>query len=218
MKFFLDTANIDEIRQFVDMGIVNGITTNPSLLAKEKHRGDFREVLKVICDIVDGPVNAEVTGETFQQMLEEGKKLYRIHENIIVKIPMTREGMKAVHALNEEGIPTNVTLIFTPNQALIAAKAGAKYVSPFIGRLDDISAFGIEVVRDAVTIFNNYGIECEVLAASLRHPVHVIECASAGAHIATMPAKVLDLMFNHPLTDKGIEQFLKDWATTGAKI
>jgi len=218
MKFFLDTANIDEIRQFVDMGIVNGVTTNPSLLAKEKARGDFREVLKVICDIVDGPVNAEVTGETFQQMLEEGKKLSRIHENIIVKIPMTREGMKTVHALTEEGIPTNVTLIFTPNQALIAAKAGAKYVSPFVGRLDDISAFGVEVVRDTITIFNNYGIECEVLAASLRHPVHVIECASAGAHIATMPAKVLDMMFNHPLTDKGIEQFLKDWATTGAKI
>jgi transaldolase len=218
MKFFLDTANIDEIRQFVDMGIVNGVTTNPSLLAKEKQRGDFREVLKEICATVDGPVNGEVTGETFKQMFEEGMKLARLHENIVVKIPMTREGMKAVKALTEEGIHTNVTLIFTPNQALIAAKAGAKYVSPFVGRLDDISAFGVEVVRDTVTIFNNYGIECEVLAASLRHPVHVIECASAGAHIGTMPAKVLDMMFNHPLTDKGIEQFLKDWATTGAKI
>lgn len=218
MKFFLDTANIDEIRPFVDMGIVNGVTTNPTLLAKEKHRGDFRDVLKEICNLVDGPVNGEVIGMTSKEMLEEGMKLARLHENIVVKIPMTREGMKAVHALSEEGIPTNVTLIFTPNQALIAAKAGAKYVSPFVGRLDDISAFGTEMIRDTVTIFNNYGIECEVLAASLRHPVHVIECATAGAHIGTMPSKVLDMMFNHPLTDKGIEQFLKDWATTGAKI
>jgi transaldolase len=218
MKFFLDTANIDEIRPFVDMGIVNGITTNPSLLAKEKHRGDFREVLKEICNLVDGPVNGEVTGETFKEMFEEGMKLARLHEHIVVKIPMTREGMKAVKALADEGIHTNVTLIFTPNQALIAAKAGAKYVSPFVGRLDDISAFGVEVIRDTVAIFNNYGIETEVLAASLRHPVHVMECATAGAHIATLPAKVLDMMFQHPLTDKGIAQFLKDWATTGAKI
>jgi transaldolase len=218
MKFFLDTANIDEIRPFVDMGIVNGVTTNPTLLAKEKHRGDFREVLKEICNLVDGPVNGEVTGESYKEMFEEGMKLARLHEHIVVKIPMTREGMKAVKALTDEGIHTNVTLIFTPNQALIAAKAGAKYVSPFVGRLDDISTFGVEMIRDTVTIFNNYGIETEVLAASLRHPIHVIECATAGAHIGTMPSKVLDMMFNHPLTDKGIDQFLKDWATTGAKI
>jgi transaldolase len=218
MKFFLDTANVDEIRSFQDMGIVDGVTTNPTLLAREKHRGDFREVLKEICSIVNGPVNGEVVGETHEQMFEEGMKLARIHENIVVKIPMTREGMKTVHALHAEGIQTNVTLIFTPNQALIAAKAGANFVSPFIGRLDDISHFGVEVVRDSVTIFSNYGIETEVLAASLRSPTHVVDCATAGAHIATMPTAVLERMFKHPLTDAGIEQFLKDWKTTGAKI
>jgi transaldolase len=218
MKFFLDTANVDEIRSFQDMGIVDGVTTNPTLLAREKHRGDFREVLKEICSIVNGPVNGEVVGETHEQMFEEGMKLARIHENIVVKIPMTREGMKTVHALHAEGIQTNVTLIFTPNQALIAAKAGANFVSPFIGRLDDISHFGVEVVRDSVTIFSNYGIETEVLAASLRSPTHVVDCATAGAHIATMPTAVLERMFKHPLTDSGIEQFLKDWKTTGAKI
>jgi transaldolase len=218
MKFFLDTANIEEIRSFMDLGIVDGVTTNPTLLAREKGRGDFREVLKEICQIVDGPVNGEVVGETHQQMFEEGMKLARIHEHIVVKIPMTREGMKTVHALSKEGIQTNVTLIFTANQALIAAKAGANYVSPFIGRLDDISHFGVEVIRDCVTIFNNYGIETEVLAASLRSPTHAVECATAGSHIATMPSKVLEMMFKHPLTDSGIAQFLKDWATTGAKI
>jgi transaldolase len=218
MKFFLDTANVDEIRSFQDMGIVDGVTTNPTLLAREKHRGDFREVLKEICSIVNGPVNGEVIGETHEQMFEEGMKLARIHENIVVKIPMTREGMKTVHALHGEGIQTNVTLIFTPNQALIAAKAGANFVSPFIGRLDDISHFGVEVIRDCVTIFSNYGIETEVLAASLRTPTHVVDCATAGAHIATMPTAVLEKMFKHPLTDQGIEQFLKDWKTTGAKI
>ncbi|MGQ0722334.1 MAG: fructose-6-phosphate aldolase [Candidatus Eiseniibacteriota bacterium] len=218
MKFFLDTANVDEIRSFQDMGIVDGVTTNPTLLAREKNRGDFREVLKEICSIVNGPVNGEVIGDTHEQMFEEGMKLARIHENIVVKIPMTREGMKTVHALHAEGIQTNVTLIFTPNQALIAAKAGANFVSPFIGRLDDISHFGVEVVRDSVTIFSNYGIETEVLAASLRSPTHVVDCATAGAHIATMPTAVLEKMFKHPLTDSGIEQFLKDWKTTGAKI
>lgn len=218
MKFFLDTANVDEIRSFQDLGIVDGVTTNPSLLAKEKDRGDFREVLKEICSIVDGPVNAEVIGETHDVMFEEGMKLARIHENIVVKIPMTREGMKTVHALNNEGIQTNVTLIFSPNQALIAAKAGANYVSPFIGRLDDVSHFGVEVVRDCVTIYGNYGIETEVLAASLRSPTHVVDCATAGAHIATVPTAVLEKMFRHPLTDVGIAKFLQDWQTTGAKI
>jgi transaldolase len=218
MKFFMDTANVDEIRSFQDMGIVDGVTTNPTLLAKEKHRGDFREVIKEICAIVEGPVNAEVVGSTHQEMFEEGMKLARIHENIVVKIPMTREGMKTVHALNDEGIQTNVTLIFTPNQALLAAKAGARYVSPFVGRLDDVSHFGVDVVRETVNIFGNYGIETEVLAASLRSPTHVVECATAGAHVATMPTAVLEKMFLHPLTDKGIAQFLKDWASTGAKI
>ena len=218
MKFFMDTANIEEIRSFQAIGIVDGITTNPTLLAREKDQGDFRDVLKEICSIVDGPVNAEVIGEGHEQMFEEGMKLARLHENIVVKIPMTEEGLKTVHALSEEGIQTNVTLVFTANQGLLAAKAGANYVSPFIGRLDDVSHFGIEVIRDLVTIFGNYGIETEVLAASLRSPTHVVDCATAGAHIATMPTAVLAKMFKHPLTDKGIAQFLKDWETTGAKI
>lgn len=218
MKFFMDTANVDEIRSFQDLGIVDGVTTNPTLLAKEKARGDFRDVLKEICNLVDGPVNAEVIGDDHRQMFEEGMKLARLHENIVVKIPMTREGMKTVHALSAEGIQTNVTLIFTANQALLAAKAGANYVSPFIGRLDDVSHFGVDVVRDCVTIFGNYGIETEVLAASLRTPTHVVDCANAGAHIATMPTAVLEKMFKHPLTDIGIKKFLEDWATTGAKI
>ncbi|MEZ5065710.1 MAG: fructose-6-phosphate aldolase [bacterium] len=218
MKFFLDTANLEEIRRYQDLGIVDGVTTNPTLLAREKERGDFRDVLKEICNIVDGPVNAEVVGETFETMFEEGMKLARLHENIVVKIPMTVEGVKTVHALHNEGIQTNVTLIFSSNQALIAAKAGANYVSPFVGRLDDISHFGVELIRDMVTIFGNYGLETEILAASLRSPTHVVDCATAGAHIATMPFKVLEQMFRHPLTDKGIEQFLKDWKSTGAKI
>ncbi|NNE44770.1 MAG: fructose-6-phosphate aldolase [Gemmatimonadetes bacterium] len=218
MKFFMDTANVEEIRKFQAMGIIDGVTTNPTLLAREKDKGDFRDVLKEICTIVDGPVNGEVVGETHEQMFDEGMKLARLHENIVVKIPMTREGMKTVHALSKEGIQTNVTLIFSSNQALIAAKAGANFVSPFIGRLDDISHFGIEVIRDCVTIFTNYGIECEVLAASLRSPTHVTECATAGAHISTMPTAVLDKMFKHPLTDSGIATFLKDWEATGAKI
>ena len=218
MKFFMDTANVDEIREYSDLGILDGVTTNPTLLAKEKDRGDFRDVLREICSIVDGPVNGEVVGETHEEMFEEGMKLARLHENIVVKIPMTREGLKTVHALSKEGIQTNVTLVFTANQGLLAAKAGANFISPFIGRLDDISHFGVEVIRDLVTIFGNYGIETEVLAASLRTPTHVVDCATAGAHIATMPTAVLDKMFKHPLTDKGIEQFLKDWETTGAKI
>jgi len=218
MKFFLDTANVDEIRRYQDLGIVDGVTTNPTLLAREKSKGDFRDVLREICAIVDGPVNAEVIGETYEQMFEEGMKLARLHEHIVVKIPMTVEGMKTVHALSGEGIQTNVTLVFSANQELIAAKAGANYVSPFVGRIDDTSHFGIELIRDLVTIFGNYGIETEVLAASLRSPTHVVDCASAGAHIATMPFSILEKTFQHPLTDLGIKQFLKDWATIGAKI
>ena len=218
MKIFLDTANVDEIRKYQDLGIVDGVTTNPTLLAREKDKGDFREVLIEICNIVDGPVNGEVVGEDFETMFEEGMKLARLHENIVVKIPMTREGLKTVHALSAEGIHTNVTLIFSSNQALLAAKAGANYVSPFVGRLDDISTFGVELIRDLTTIYGNYGIETEIIAASLRSPTHVVDCAAAGAHIATVPFKILDAMFNHPLTDKGIAQFLKDWETMGAKI
>lgn len=218
MKFFLDTANVDEIRKYQNLGIVDGVTTNPSLLLREKDKGDFRDILKEICDIVDGPVNGEVVGETHEEMFEEGMKLARLHENIVVKIPMTVEGMQTVHALSKEGIQTNVTLIFSANQALLAAKAGANFVSPFIGRIDDTGHFGIELIRDIVTIFSNYGIETECLAASLRSPTHVLECATAGAHISTMPFKVLEAMFKHPLTDRGIAQFLKDWESTGAKI
>ncbi|MAF26695.1 MAG: fructose-6-phosphate aldolase [Gemmatimonadota bacterium] len=218
MKIFLDTANIDEIRSSADIGIVDGVTTNPTLLAREKDCGDFREVLKEICTIVDGPVNAEVTGDTKDEMFEEGMKLARLHENIVVKIPMTREGLKAVNALHAEGIHTNVTLIFSTNQALLAAKAGAHFVSPFVGRLDDIGTFGVELIRDIVTVYANYSFECEVIAASLRSPTHATDCAVAGAHIATVPKKVLDQMFLHPLTDRGIAQFLKDWESTGAKI
>jgi transaldolase len=218
MKFFLDTANVDEIRYYKDLGIVDGVTTNPTLLAREKDKGDFRDILLEICNIVDGPVNGEVVGETHEEMFEEGMKLARLHENIVVKIPMTVDGMKTVHALSREGIQTNVTLIFSANQALLAAKAGANYVSPFIGRIDDTGHFGIELIRDIVTIFANYNIETECLAASLRSPTHVLECATAGSHISTMPFKVLEAMFKHPLTDRGIAQFLKDWETTGAKI
>ncbi len=218
MKIFLDTANVDEIRKYQDLGIVDGVTTNPTLLAREKERGDFRDVLKEICSIVDGPVNGEVIGEDADTMFEEGMKLARLHENIVVKIPMTREGLRAVHKLSAEGIHTNVTLIFTANQGLLAAKAGANYVSPFLGRLDDISTFGVELVRDLVTIYSNFGIGTEIIAASLRSPTHVVDCAAAGVHIATVPFKVLDAMFNHPLTDKGIAQFLKDWETMGATI
>jgi transaldolase len=218
MKFFLDTANVDGIRYYKDLGIVDGVTTNPTLLAREKDKGDFRDILLEICNIVDGPVNGEVVGETHEEMFEEGMKLARLHENIVVKIPMTVDGMKTVHALSREGIQTNVTLIFSANQALLAAKAGANYVSPFIGRIDDTGHFGIELIRDIVTIFANYNIETECLAASLRSPTHVLECATAGSHISTMPFKVLEAMFKHPLTDRGIAQFLKDWETTGAKI
>ncbi len=218
MKIFLDTANVDEIREYQDLGIVDGVTTNPTLLAREKEKGDFRDVLLEICSIVDGPVNGEVVGEDSKTMFEEGMKLARLHENIVVKIPMTREGLKTVHALSAEGIQTNVTLIFSATQALLAAKAGANYVSPFIGRLDDISTFGVELIRDLVTIYGNYGIPTEIIAASLRSPTHVVDCAAAGAHIATLPFKVLEAMFHHPLTDKGIAQFLKDWETMGAKI
>lgn len=218
MKFFLDTANVEEIRRYKDLGIVDGVTTNPTLLAREKDKGDFRDILVEICNIVDGPVNGEVVGETFEVMFEEGMKLARLHENIVVKIPMTVEGMKTVHALSKEGIQTNVTLVFSANQALLAAKAGANYVSPFVGRIDDTSHFGIELIRDIVTIFGNYGFETECLAASLRSPTHVVDCATAGAHIATMPFKVLEQMFKHPLTDRGIEAFLRDWETMGAKI
>ena len=209
MKIFLDTANIDEIKEGESWGIVDGVTTNPSLIAKEKR--DFKQVVKEICDIVDGPISAEVISEDSEGMISEARELVKIHKNIVIKIPMTVEGLKAVSILSKEGIKTNVTLIFSPNQALLAAKAGATYVSPFLGRLDDVGSQGMDLVRTIVEIFFNYDYDTEVIAASIRHPLHVVDAALAGAHIATIPMKVLQQMVKHPLTDKGIESFMNDW-------
>jgi transaldolase len=209
MKFYLDTANLDEIKKVAAMGLLDGVTTNPTLISREK--GAFKDILRNICEVVPGPVNAEVVSLDTEGMLREGRDLAKLHPNIVVKIPMTKEGMVAVRKLANEKIRTNVTLIFSPSQALIAAKAGASYVSPFLGRLDDISHVGMDLVRQIIAIFDNYDFETEVLAASLRHPVHVVEAALAGADIATVPAKVFDQLFNHPLTDIGIKNFLADW-------
>ena len=211
MKFFIDTANVDEIREANDMGIICGVTTNPSLIAKEGR--DFNEVIKEITSIVDGPISGEVKATTVkaEDMIAEGREIAKIHPNMVVKIPMTTEGLKAVKALSAEGIKTNVTLIFTANQALLAARAGATYVSPFLGRLDDISTAGIDLIQDIVQIFDNYGLETEIIAASIRNPIHVTDCALAGAHIATVPYNVIVQMTKHPLTDAGIEKFQKDY-------
>ncbi|AEF19197.1 MULTISPECIES: fructose-6-phosphate aldolase [unclassified Hydrogenobaculum] len=209
MQFFIDTANIDEIKQAIDWGILDGVTTNPTLAAKTGR--PFMDVVKDILSIVDGPVSLETVSLDTEGMVKEGRFLAELGDNVVVKIPMTKEGMKAVNILEEEGIPTNVTLIFSPMQALIAAKAGASYVSPFIGRLDDISTDGLNIVRDIRIIFDNYGYETEIIAASIRHPIHVLEAAKAGADIATIPFNVLEALFKHPLTDIGIEKFLKDW-------
>lgn len=215
MKYFIDTANIDEIRKIHDLGILSGVTTNPSLIAKEGKV--FEDVLREILEIVDGPVNAEVISLEADGMVEEGRKLSKIHENIIVKVPMTAEGLKAVSRLHKEGIKTNVTLIFTSAQALAAARAGASYVSPFVGRLDDIGLDGIALVEEIIYIFDNYGIETEVISASIRNKVHLQRSAVAGAHIATVPYKVLMESLTHPLTDAGIEKFLKDWNDANVK-
>ncbi|ACM60587.1 transaldolase [Caldicellulosiruptor bescii] len=210
MKLFIDTANVNEIREAHSWGIICGVTTNPSLIAKEGR--DFKEVVNEICSIVDGPISAEVISLKAEGMIEEARDLAKIHKNIVIKIPMTAEGLKAVSVLSKEGIKTNVTLIFSAAQALLAAKAGATYVSPFVGRLDDIGQNGIELIKEIVQIFKNYpDIKTEIIAASIRHPIHVIEAAKAGAHIATVPFKVLEQMTKHALTDVGIERFLKDW-------
>jgi transaldolase len=209
MKFFIDTANIKEIESAVALGLVDGVTTNPSLLAREKEKP--RELIKKICQMVEGPVSAEVISDKAPDMIREAQSLARIHKNIAVKIPMTPEGLKAVKQLTALGIPTNVTLIFSPIQALLAAKAGATYVSPFVGRLDDISQDGMEMVGQIVTIFNNYGFETEIIVASIRHPVHVLTAALMGADIATIPYKVMLQLAQHPLTDIGIQKFLDDW-------
>ena len=210
MKFFLDTANLDELRKGSEWGIVDGVTTNPSLIAKEGK--PIQEQIAAICDIVDGPISAEVVAITAKDMIREGRELAKIHKNVIVKVPLIRDGIEACSALSKEGIRVNVTLCFSPAQALLAAKAGAHFISPFVGRLDDIGASGMDLVRQIVAIYDNYNFSTEVLAASLRGPTHVIESALAGAHIGTMPFKVMEMLFSHPLTDKGLEQFLKDHA------
>ncbi len=209
MKFFIDTANIGEIRDGLDLGMVDGVTTNPSLIAKEKK--SFVEVITEILDLVDGPVSLEVIGLETALMIEEGRKLAAMGKNAVVKVPLTAEGLKATKILASEGIAVNQTLIFSPLQALMAAKAGAAYVSPFVGRLDDIAHDGMEIVDNIMTIFDNYHIATEVIVASVRHPRHVLEAALMGAHIATIPYKVISQLANHPLTDKGIEAFLADW-------
>ena len=211
MKFFIDTANVDDIRKANDMGVLCGVTTNPSLIAKEGR--DFNEVIKEITSIVDGPISGEVKATTVdaEGMIKEGREIAAIHPNMVVKIPMTVEGLKAVKVLSAEGIKTNVTLIFTATQALLAAEAGATYVSPFLGRLDDISQPGIGLIEDIVTIFDNYGYDTEIIAASILNPIHVTDCALAGADIATGPYKVIEQMTKHPLTDAGIEKFQADY-------
>jgi len=209
MKLFLDTANVDDIKKVAAMGLLDGVTTNPTLISREK--GDFKDILLSICEVVPGPVNAEVVATDTEGMVDQGRELAKIHGNIVVKIPMTREGLVAVRRLANEKIRTNVTLIFSASQALLAAKAGASFVSPFLGRLDDISHVGMDLVRQIVMIFENYDFETEVLAASLRNPLHVVDAALAGADIATVPAKVFDQLFNHPLTDIGLRRFLEDW-------
>ena len=211
MKLFIDTANVDEIREVYSLGVICGVTTNPSLIAREGR--NFAQVVREIVSIVDGPISAEVISADAPGMVSEAEELASIHPNIVIKIPMTAEGLKAASILAGKNIPTNVTLIFSANQALLAASAGATYVSPFIGRLDDISEDGIELVRDIVEIFDLHQIETQVIAASIRHPVHVTESARAGADIATVPYKIIKQMINHPLTDAGIKKFLMDWET-----
>ncbi|RLC21285.1 MAG: fructose-6-phosphate aldolase [Deltaproteobacteria bacterium] len=209
MKFFIDTANIAEIKEAHAMGMVDGVTTNPSLISKEGR--DFKEIIKEICEIVDGPISAEVIALDTEGMVREARDLAKIHDNIVIKIPMTTDGLKATRQLTEEGINTNVTLIFSPLQALMAAKAGAAYVSPFVGRLDDISHDGLILVEQIVEIYVNYEFDTEIIVASVRNPLHVLESARLGAHIATIPFNVLAKLAAHPLTDKGIKAFMDDW-------
>ncbi|CEN80661.1 fructose-6-phosphate aldolase [Paraclostridium sordellii] len=209
MKLFIDTANVDEIKEINSWGVIEGVTTNPSLIAKEGRI--FENVVKEITEIVDGPISAEVISMESEGMIKEGEELSKIHENIVVKIPMCAEGLKAVAALSKKGIKTNVTLIFSANQALLAAKAGASYVSPFVGRLDDIGQEGIMLIEEVAEIFNVHGIETEIISASIRHPQHVLTSAKAGADISTIPYKVFKQMLGHPMTDIGIDKFLKDW-------
>lgn len=209
MKFFIDSANLAEIREANDLGVLDGVTTNPTLVAKEGK--EFIPLLKEILAIVDGPVSAEVISTDFDGMMKEAHDLAKLHKNIVVKVPLIKEGLKAVKALTSEGIKTNVTLCFSPTQALLAAKAGATYISPFVGRLDDIATNGMELIGQIVQIYNNYDYQTEVLVASVRHPLHVVEAGLIGAHVCTIPFKVIDQLIRHPLTDMGLERFLADW-------
>jgi transaldolase len=216
MKFFVDSANVKEIREAQEMGMADGVTTNPSLIAKEGK--PFKDTILEICNVVDGPVSVEVVATEMKGMLEEAGEFATWHKNVVIKLPTTKEGLKACKRLSSQGVKTNLTLCFSPSQALLVAKAGATYVSPFVGRLDDISHVGMDLVRDILQIYENYGYPTQVLAASLRHPLHVVEAAMAGAHVGTMPFKVLDLMFKHPLTDRGLEQFLSDWEKVKTQV
>lgn len=215
MKLFIDTANVDEIKEANDLGVICGVTTNPSLIAKEGK--DFIETVKEITNIVDGPISAEVISLEHEKMVSEARELAKIHKNIIIKIPMTLEGLKAVKILTSENIKTNVTLIFSATQALLAARAGATYVSPFLGRLDDVGTTGVNLIKDIVEIFDKHNLKTEIISASIRNPIHVIDVAKAGSHIATVPYKVIIQMAKHPLTDIGIDKFLKDWETVPKK-
>lgn len=209
MKFFIDTANLSEIREAVSLGIIDGCTTNPTLLSKEK--GSYKEILKEICSIVEGPVSAEVVSLEAPGMVKEGKELSKIADNIIIKVPCIREGIKAMGLFKKEGIQTNATLCFSANQALLVAKAGATYVSPFVGRIDDVGNPGMDLIRDVVQVYRNYGFTTQVIVSSVRHPMHVYEAALIGAEVATIPFKVLEQLIKHPLTDTGIKSFLADW-------
>ena len=215
MKFFIDTANIEEIKEAASLGILDGVTTNPSLVYKEGK--NFRKLLDEILKIVDGPVSAEVIATNYDGILKEARDYADIHENIVVKVPLIKEGLKAVKTLSEENINTNVTLCFSPSQALMAAKAGATYISPFVGRVDDISSSGMDLVSQIVQIYRNYNYETQVLVASIRHPLHLVEAALMGADVSTMPFAVIDKLFNHPLTDIGLEKFLSDWKKISEK-
>ena len=214
MKFFIDTANLDEIREANELGLIDGVTTNPSLVAKEGDV-DFKEHISKICSMVKGDVSAEVTALDTEGMLKEGREYAAIAQNVVVKCPLTLDGLKATRILTSEGTGVNVTLCFSAAQAILAAKAGAKYISPFIGRLDDIATNGMQLISDIVRIYDNYGFATEVLAASIRHPMHIVDCALAGADVATIPFKVIQQLANHPLTDKGLDAFLSDWKKSG---
>ncbi|MDR9419133.1 fructose-6-phosphate aldolase [Gracilimonas sp.] len=210
MKFFIDTADLNEIEEAHDLGVLDGVTTNPSLCAKIGVK-DFEGHIAKICDMVEGDVSAEVVSTEYEDIIKEGREIAAIADNVVVKVPLIKDGIKAIKTFSEEGIKTNCTLCFSPTQALIAAKAGATYISPFLGRLDDISTEGMQLIRDIVQIYDNYGYETEVLAASIRHPMHLLECAKEGADVATMPLKVIKSLLKHPLTDIGLERFLSDW-------